>query len=212
MCFRKIVSCLCLASLFLAYCSPAVRLTPSPKADIPSGSPDAAFGETAGVHVLVETESWTGYPSIEEHVTPIRVTITNRSDTPLRIRYQSFVLKVNSDHLRAQAPYRVQGMMRIPYSEAKHFDDTVFHYDDLEVDPCCEILERVLAQSDTSSGDEGLPDVWVQLPTREMVQLVLPDGVVDTGELVSGFLYFDRLRSGPAEVTFTADIVSAVDG
>ncbi|MFP4165411.1 MAG: hypothetical protein ACLFQB_15740 [Chitinispirillaceae bacterium] len=210
--FRKIFYCICLTSIFLANCSPAVRLSPSPDARVPSGIPEAAFEDSAGVKILVETESWTGFPAIEEYVTPVRVTVTNSGDEPVRIRYHQFVLEVNSDKFRAQPPYQLQGMIEIPYSKASLFDDTVYHYEDLESDPCCRVLERVLAERDTSYFDDDPPDVWLQLPTKEMLQRVLLDGVVKSGELVSGFLYFEQLRGKPGEVVFTADIVSAVDG
>jgi len=45
------------------------------------------------------------------------------------------------------------------------------------------------------------------LPTRDMLQQALPEGVLQPGGTAAGFLYFHRLRdNGP--VTFSAELVN----
>ncbi len=194
-------------------CSPAVRLAPAPDAKIPSGIPLAALGSKSGVTILLEPEIWTGYPAIGEQVTAIRTTITNQTEEPLRIRYDLFQLKIGRKKLFAQSPYQIHGMIRVPYRAAHFLQDTVFHYRDSRPDPCCEILERYLSRTDTINPDPGgMPDVWVQLPTSEMIDLVLPDGVLPAGQQVSGYLYFEKITSGPSDVTFTAQIAQSING
>jgi hypothetical protein len=52
----------------------------------------------------------------------------------------------------------------------------------------------------------------VPLPTSEMIRLALPEGALDPGATVEGFLYFDRVKRKAGRVTFEATIVTAFSG
>ncbi len=48
-----------------------------------------------------------------------------------------------------------------------------------------------------------------QLPTQAMLQEALPEGALDAGGFVRGFVYFPALRSGHYAVTFSMSVVDA---
>lgn len=53
----------------------------------------------------------------------------------------------------------------------------------------------------------------LRLPTGDMVQKALPEGVVEAGGKVTGFLYFEDIDVGSDDTaTFTTDLVNASSG
>jgi hypothetical protein len=52
--------------------------------------------------------------------------------------------------------------------------------------------------------DRFYPAWQLQLPTRDMRERAIPEGVVDPQGGVSGFLYFPKLARGTVRVTFEA--------
>ena len=52
-----------------------------------------------------------------------------------------------------------------------------------------------------------------QLPTGDMVQKALPEGVLEAGGRVTGFLYFEDIDVGKDDTaTFVTDLVNASNG
>lgn len=52
-----------------------------------------------------------------------------------------------------------------------------------------------------------------QLPTRDMLRRALPEGVLDPGGEIRGYLFFDAFEQGEVEhVTFVGDLKVAEDG
>ena len=50
------------------------------------------------------------------------------------------------------------------------------------------------------------------LPTGDMVQMALPERVLEPGARAEGFLYFDRVDRKAKRVDFTARLVNATSG
>ena len=50
------------------------------------------------------------------------------------------------------------------------------------------------------------------LPTPEMLERALPEGVLEPGRTTSGFLYFERAPAAPARLELTALVVDALSG
>ncbi len=50
------------------------------------------------------------------------------------------------------------------------------------------------------------------LPSREMMERALPEGVVDSGGRVSGFLYFQHVDRREAQVSLEMKLVDAKTG
>jgi hypothetical protein len=191
------------AVLLLAGCAPHLR--PAPDAQLVPGPGQGAAAEGAGVRVVARAGAWHAWPPhLSSVVVPMLVSVENHSTTAVRLRYQDFAL-VSPDGRRfpALAPFEIQGVVMEPvpgyarplgpFLVRDVFGRLVF------VDPWF---------GDPFSRDWTLPrTVAVTLPTADMVQLALPERVVEPGGRVSGFLYFPRLRR-VAAVTFTARLLS----
>jgi hypothetical protein len=56
------------------------------------------------------------------------------------------------------------------------------------------------------------PDRAWELPSREMLALALPEGVLEPGQRVAGFVYFERVPRDVSVVRLTAPLVDARSG
>jgi hypothetical protein len=145
-------------------------------------------------------------------VIPLLVSIENNSSSALRIRYQEFALGTPAGKwLNALPPFAIEGeevvALRSPYAYPVNgfwvapylsgyypfFPRFVgpFAYDPFFYDTYYPSIRRV------------------PLPTGDMVQKVLPEGVLDPGGRITGFLYFETGDCDPDRVTFVADLIDA---
>jgi len=104
----------CLYALLLAACT--TNLKPAPEARTVSDGRPAALNEVACIRVTVMPDQWSGRPADLSNVAiPLRVSIENRSDQPLRIRYQEFrLVGPRSFTSTAIPPYKVEGTVIEP--------------------------------------------------------------------------------------------------
>src|SRR5687767_8699647 len=86
----RLVTALAIAAL----CTACARsLKPAPEAQRVPGNELAAVTESAGVQMIVEAGAWDGEPSnLVRELTPLRVSIKNNSDRPVRVRYDDFAI------------------------------------------------------------------------------------------------------------------------
>src|SRR5438270_13229355 len=64
----------------------------APPAVLEAARPQPAVREVAGVQVVVSSGIWYGYPPNGDAVTPVEVTIRNKSGHPILIRYSDLAL------------------------------------------------------------------------------------------------------------------------
>jgi hypothetical protein len=197
--------------LMLLSCSSQVKLLPL--GDKVADLPNAASEKVADISVLIETQAWSGDPAILPKVTPVRVTIQNKSGNLIRVRSSEFsFVSDNGQRYSALPPYDVKGSVEKPISPGfacDHFMIAPYYsgyYPDMEACP------------DGFSYDQAYYDntypnwAYFQLPTREMLRMALPDGVVDVGGYVSGFLYFQNISTEEQQVKFIGKLINAVNG
>jgi len=60
--------------------------------------------------------------------------------------------------------------------------------------------------------DDDPMSIWTALPTGDMIQLALPERVLEPRTNVSGFLYFPRLARNVSSVDFTATLTDDCTG
>ena len=209
---------------FITSCqTPQTRLTPAAGAQAVSGLEQAASAEMQDVSIVVESEAWIGDRGIEDHVTPLRVEIQNNSDKPLRVRYSDFALVDGGDGQRFAAlpPYSVDGSIteRSVASFDRPIDRVGFTYHGFHVSPFYDgVYPRMRYWGRPFYYDpfyyEFYHDYWreIPLPTAEMLRQVLPEGVVDPGGNLSGFLYFEKVDSDLMEVEFRYELSNANNG
>jgi hypothetical protein len=197
-------------------------LDPAPAANEVSGMMDAAVDRVEGVRMVVQSQAWSGMSEVKAEVTPLRVVIENNGSVPVRLRYDEFTL-VGPQGARYSAlpPYGVEGSVEEPVLVEGYDPITAptFEYSNFYVAPYYASAYPTLdPYADPFYYDPYYYDryetAWqsINLPTEEMVAEVLPEGVLDPGGRVAGFLYFERVDPETPRVRFRADLVSAVDG
>jgi hypothetical protein len=179
--------------------------------------------ETAeGVKIVARTDAWAGNPEVKEHVTPVRVSIENNSGKPLRIRYREFALVGPDGERNAALPlYAIEGDVDRPVLtyDLDPLTEPEFLYYDYYVAPAYQsVYPGITPYAGPFAYDipyyERYYRYWaeVPLPTAEMRRTVLPEGVVNDGGKVEGFLFFEKVDPEERSFTMHADLVNADSG
>jgi hypothetical protein len=188
----------------IAACAPRPTLTPAPEAQPAPGPPGGATAVAAGVEVRAWPEQWDADPAnLVAEVTPLLVRLENRGTQDVLIRYELFELRNPAgDNFSAIPPFELDATVvepimvpRYPVTGFRVAPHLRAYYPRLSpfADPFA--LDRAFwTRHHTAWRD-------IQLPTADMVQMALPEGVLEPGGVVSGFVYFERLTEQPTEVT-----------
>jgi len=176
-----------------------VALLPAPEADKVArvaGEEQSALAEVAGVRMVVRGNAWTErLLALEEHLTPVHVTIENQSGRPLRIRYNEFAL-VSSSGVRYSLlpPYQIRGRAEATPVIRPAFPSTGFH-----IAPYYGADFPGLTPWDGSfdfdpSYYERYYRLWrIPLPVEGVLEKAIPEGVLEDRGSLSGFCTFRRL-------------------
>lgn len=191
-------------------CAHEAVLVPAPQ--LPRGPDGSAQAAAAGVEFSVDGRLWSGSPhDLASLVAPLYVAIHNTSQVPVRLRYRDFTL-IGQTGLQTAAipPFQIQrpgssaSMPLSPGFAANGF---------LLYGPYGDFYPGMPLWGGPWDYDPWFYDSAYQtwepsLPTRDMLQQALPEGVLQPGGAAAGYLYFHRLKDqGP--VTFSAEIVEA---
>jgi hypothetical protein len=176
---------------------------------------------TVGITVTVKADAWSGQPVELTEVIPLLVTIENNSRVPIRLRYAEFTLAGNGERAPALPPFEITGtetevvgtagVLNGPYP----FPLTGFY-----VAPhSSRFYPRLRVFAGPFAYDPLFYSTYypafrrLRLPTGDMVQKALPEGVLEAGGKVTGFLYFEDIDVGADDTaTFTTDLVNASTG
>jgi hypothetical protein len=230
-----------LAALLLAAgCVYETKLKPIAPAQVTqSGS---AVAEEQGVRLVADGDSWKGVPSNLEHlVTPVEVRLENQSGRPLRIKYEEFVLVGNSQfqysalppfelgeegvaiggsgyepgHVALSVgvgvgygpwgygPHGYGGWGPWPFSSAYGWGPWGPGWNASFYDPWYDPFYG------------GVYGYWrppEPLPTRDMLRRALPEGTLEPGGTITGFIYFQGVSEREGSVTLQARLVDARTG
>jgi hypothetical protein len=192
---------------------------PGPGVQTVAGAPHAAKGESNGVRMVVRTDAWSSFPkNLEQEVTPIKVTIQNTSNRSVRVCYEDFALEGYGVRYAALPP------LEINESVVERPSHPVYY------PPAFVLTPRFLHRgfwiapwhAPYYSAFRPWPDPWlynrgyydlyfprwrVALPSKQMLELAIPEGVVEPGGSVTGFLYFSEIPRAVDRVTFVAKLV-----
>ncbi len=199
-----------LVVLAIAACSHPGQLVPAPGASTLPGRGQAAEETVEGVRVQVDSDSWR-WGRLNEVLVPVLVTIANGASRPVRIGYQQFTNAGPSGFaLAALPPYRVA--VQNPEPVVPFWAGTGFLY--------APWAARFYLYAPVWTGpfpydpwyyDQSYAGWPAALPDFEVLRRALPEGVLQPGGTVSGFLYFPDQPKGAA-VTFRATLVDANTG
>ncbi len=206
-----------LAGTALALSACADNLRPAADA-IPAGK-DGATANAAGVDIVTMTPDFPGMVDIQGAVTPMKIKITNNGNTPVRVRYADFKLTDPDGKSYAALPlYKIDSTVEVP-TPLGAYDPIVrpgFFYHRFRVAPYYSGLYPGLPWYHGGFGYGG-PYGWgyyddafrdVQLPTNAMRKNVLPEGVIDPGGSLEGWLYFQHVSPSVKHVDFDATVTS----
>ncbi len=207
----------------LAACAGQPSLVPAPDAERVSPAGTIARDADAGVTITVDPDAWRGRVDIKSAVTPMHVRIENRSGHKLRVRYDDFSLVSGADRYVALPPYDIRATVAGRSSPRRYppAGALTYAYDGFYVSPFYSPFYPGLA---VWHGHPFLIDryyyryypYWermrIELPTPGMLRQALPEGVLEDGGTVAGFLYFERIDTEGEErrVTFQANVVDIV--
>jgi hypothetical protein len=156
--------------------------------------------------------AWEGTPdNLRGEVTPVLVTITNNSPHPVRLRYNEFrLVSPTGQSFAALPPFQIEGNVweRVttvayppvgfglapylsPYYPGMPYYYGPYVYDSFYYNRYYPVFVRV------------------QLPTGDMLQKALPEGVLEPQGRITGFLYFEHVSNDVARVDFRADMINA---
>ena len=183
----------------------------SPQA-IPAGpTPNVAVMNVGGVRLSARGDAWDGTPaSLGARVTPLAVRIENHSGGPIELLYDRFAL-VAADgrefHPLPLLPLSGRPGSAAPlqpaYQPAGFFIAPSF----------APAYTRLPAWRSHLARDESLYRLdyrkWSDgLPSPDVLSKGLPEGVLEDGGAISGFLYFDREARDHHDLTFQADLTA----
>lgn len=218
-----------LLAVFSAGCTATILLRPGPGASIPAARPDTVFAQAEGVRVWA-TGGWSGDPlSLPDVMTPVHVAFENGSGRRLRVSAHEATL-VGSSGFRYSAlpPFPASA----PVSAVEAEGQVVL----ADYHPATPVKKphpihprpppvRFFVAPPIYPWYPGIgvwPHPWVwgvhhatlyanwpaPLPTRDMLERALPEGVLEPGGTVSGFLYFQQVAR-EAAVTLEVQLVDA---
>lgn len=204
----------------LSGCSTS-ELKPALSQQTVDGTENAARTSVAGIRVLVQDATWPGDAPISQELTPLRVSIRNSGDDPLRVTYDQFTLVNPEGRSSSALPlYEIGGTIEEPHAVNRPYvvNSPGFLHTNFAVAPyLADVYPNVRSAAMPFHYDRYYYGshftVWqsTALPTPEMRMNALPEGVLDSGGQVDGWLYFRSL--GDAErVVFRADLTNANSG
>lgn len=207
------------AATLVGGCRTAPKLEPAPSAEtigMPQYS-EVAVDDVRKVDVEANTRDWPGPARIAEQVTPVRITIENESSLPIRVSYDQFVLVAPDERLYAALPpFAVDGTVsdRVEIVQPEPVAAPTFsayRYSVLRpYQPVYPSYSLYGAAVPVNAAYYGHHDYLVDrdLPTAEMLRRAIPEGVLEPGGTLEGWMYFEKLDSGVESVTLQAKLQS----
>lgn len=189
----------------------AVSLQPAPSAPDVGEGPQVTGKYASGVKVTLDSTDWPGEVAIDIHVSPALVRVENQSGEPVMVRYGDFTLLGESgDVYRALPPFEVDGnapRLARAYSEVS----PTYESNGFEPAPMYAVVYPNMSPftGEFGFGTEYYASTyerWRSLPTPEMLSWALPEGVVQHGGYVSGYLYFEKVDDDEGSVLFRAEL------
>jgi hypothetical protein len=192
-------------------------LAPAPGAMAAAAGPGSgAMATEAGVTVKARAGAWSGLPrNLEAESIPLLVEVTNSSDRPINLRYNDVQLVApGGQTFHAIPPFRVEGEV------AQTVDAPAYVATGFRVAP---YLSRYYPLYDRVTGEFVFDPryystyvparVQIELPTSDMIRMALPEGVLDAGGSITGFLYFEDVEDlDIPQVDFTINLIDAESG
>jgi hypothetical protein len=196
------------ALAFAACASNDPELVPAP-GTLPA--PNAgAHAMSEGVRLEIQGDAWEGMPAdLGDNFTPVLVHVENNSANALRIRYNDFILRADDGtRFHALPPFRIDDTVTEPITDPLVYNRFLLAPYLSPFYPNWTIYSDPFL-FDTVYFNRYHPSFQtINLPTGDMIQKALPEGVVEPGGRVSGFLYFEDPDDDVGRVTLTHELTT----
>lgn len=181
------------------------------------GVGEGASATAAGVRVVARAEAWQWGPSdLTSKVTPFLLELQNDGTHDVLVRYNRITLTDADGHrFNVMPPYDIDESV----SERFTVTNPYYGFDRFYVAP---YLARWYPRFSRFDGAFAYDASYyspymtvyrnIQLPTAEMVQRALPEGVLSPGGRAAGFVYFQEIHRDARTVTVSVDMVDAANG
>jgi hypothetical protein len=199
-------------ALGAAGCAERTVLMPAP------GSPAVEVAGINGVRVTIDNGDLDGIRDVETAVTPLKVTLTNDSTHAVTFRYdQVYLTGAAGKRYGALPPYEAQ--REAAQTVASPPGVPALAYDRFFVAPHMRWYYPYL----TPFGGRFLYDPiyydehYRYWPTRHAVArevraMAIPEGVIEPGGNVSGYVFFEHVPAKQGQATLHASVLDAADG
>lgn len=188
----------------------------APARPVQKATDDTAIAREGPVRLLAESDAWESVPrDLDETVTPIEVTVRNVGAVPVEVRYESFVLDLGEETVHPMPPYRIdqgalepspvnptfasEGYAAAPYYRGMYSGiSTTRHPFAYDYAPYYRRYARA----------------WRTQPSRNVMAAAMPEGTIEPGGFIRGFLYFEHFEADdvPRTVELSYRARNARDG
>jgi hypothetical protein len=202
---NRVLTCVIPIVLGLA-CAPRLYLHTPARAS----ATDRAVATVSGVHVTIDTDEWRGVPEALGDLVALQVTIENASSRPLRLRYREFALvSPSGERAPALPPFDLEQTVTY-WLTSYPYPWYAFH-----LAPHLSGFYRGFwtgAWDFTHDADYYATHyrtlTGLVQPTPDMLRNALPEGVLEPGGRITGFLYFQD-HGNSQRATFQANLLDA---
>jgi hypothetical protein len=206
------------ALVLAAACSRTVaRLSPAPGVAVVPGPGAGASTTVDGIQVIARAEAWKWNPTdLSTKVTPLLLELQNNGNREVLIRYNQIWLTDAAGHrFNVMPPYDINATVTQAYT----IENPFYGFRGFAIAPyLSRWYPRMLRYRGAFAYDPAYYSPYitryaqVQLPTVDMVQRALPEGVLSPNGHAEGFVYFEALRPDAGTVTLAVNLLDASNG
>jgi hypothetical protein len=199
----------CLA-LVCAGCGHA-KLVPAPSAKlVPDASDGATVSAAGGVRCFAEVDAWPDRPELPGFVTPVKIRVVNMSGKAIRLLFEGFVLTGKGGREYHPIPVVPIDPVASSAQVSPAYDSWNFFVAPLIQGsyPTLQPWPRPLIR-DQSFYERQYRRWGRKRPPMEVIRMALPEGVLQDGGVVTGFLFFESPLRREKRVVFEAEFVES---
>jgi hypothetical protein len=212
------VGALSILFALFAGCARHEGLGPANDAIVPLDHSNQAYAEEQGIQIFVDGDAWRGAPrDLERQMEVVLVRVENHGGVPIRLMYQDFKLESANQVLAPLPPLALEApasddapqivSSRTGFAARGYYLLPAYrpYY------PGAEIWGS--SRSFDPTFYRRMHALWkAPLPSPEMIQMALPEGVLIPGGSARGFLYFPQLSvAARGTIVFWASLPGATD-
>ncbi len=205
------------AAVAMACSSNTARIRTAPGDVVVPGPGEGAEATAAGVRVVARAHAWQWGPAdLDSKVTPFLVQLQNNGTSSISVRYNRISLTDADGHrFEVMPPYDIDATLTERFTVTNPY----YGYDRFLIAPyLSRWYPRLVRYQGAFAYDPAYYSPYmtayraIQLPTADMVQRALPEGVLSPGGKVEGFVYFQHLHKDARTLTVSVDMVDANTG